>query len=413
MAIIKKQRATLFLPKDKKRKDGSIPLYVRFKRVGTLEPKYSLNISVQEGEWDDELKRSRNVLNDALIQKEKARIDLCLEQAFITQQELTKDDLDRIIKGDNLQPPRKSSSFYDYWEEYVRTGMDRGSLSNSTRRGYHSTLWALKGFKSEIKIGDISLSLLERFDSYLLSKARKDGKGDIPGARKNHFKRISSVISYIQALGVDLPNPIKEKAFKLPKERQNDVYLTEDELLKFLDLCTFGLEYDLEEDGENRFNSLVIFIFSCFTGLRISDATSLRWGNIDISDEQSWILKLRTKKTGKEIIIPLPDRAYLLLKIYSPGREELKEISDEFIFPFRNQNKINKYLQDAATHLGIDKHITFHTARRTLATLLAEKGISEYFIANILGHSSTTTTGRYQKWTERQAKTHKDRLSII
>ena len=67
--------------------------------MGTLEPKYSLNISVQEGEWDDELKRSRNVLNDALIQKEKARIDLCLEQAFITQQELTKDDLDRIIKG--------------------------------------------------------------------------------------------------------------------------------------------------------------------------------------------------------------------------------------------------------------------------------------------------------------------------
>ena len=413
MALIKKQRATLFLPRDKKRKDGSIPLYVRFKRLGTLEPKYSLNISVQEGEWDDELKRSRNVLNDALIQKEKARIDLCLEQAFITQQELTKDDLDRIIKGDNLQPPRKSSSFYDYWEEYVRTGMDRGLLSNSTGRGYHSTLGALKGFKSEIKIGDISLSLLERFDRYLLSKAKKDGKGDIPGARKNHFKRISSVISYIQALGVDLPNPVKEKTFKLPKEQQNDVYLTEDELIKFLDLCTFGLEYDLAEDGENRFNSLVIFIFSCFTGLRISDATSLRWGNIDISDEQSWILKLRTKKTGKEVIIALPDRAYLLLKIYSPGREELKEISDEFIFPFRNQNKINKYLQDAAELLEIDKHITFHTARRTLATLLAEKGISEYFIASILGHSSTTTTGRYQKWTEKQAKTHKDRLSII
>lgn len=99
--------------------------------------------------------------------------------------------------------------------------------------------------------------------------------------------------------------------------------------------------------------------------------------------------------------------------MYSLGRGEQKEISDEFIFPFRNQNKINKYLQDAAEHLGIGKHITFRTARRTLATLLAERGISEYFIANILGHSSTTITGRYQKWTERQAKTHKDILSII
>ena len=98
--------------------------------------------------------------------------------------------------------------------------------------------------------------------------------------------------------------------------------------------------------------------------------------------------------------------------MYSLGRGEQKEISDEFIFSFRNQNKINKYLRDAAEHLGIDKHITFHTARRTLATLPAEKGVSEYFIANILGHSSTTMAGRYQKWTERQAKIHKDKLSI-
>ena len=76
MTIIRKQRATLYLPKDKKRKDGSIPLYVRFKRVGTLEPKYSLNISVQEDEWDNERKRSRDVVKDALIQKEKARASI-------------------------------------------------------------------------------------------------------------------------------------------------------------------------------------------------------------------------------------------------------------------------------------------------------------------------------------------------
>ena len=413
MTIIRKQRATLYLPKDKKRKDGSIPLYVRFKRVGTLEPKYSLNISVQEDEWDNERKRSRDVVKDALIQKEKARIDLCLEQAFIAQQELTKDEIDRIMKRDNFQLPQKGHSFYDYWEEYIRMSIDRGSLSSSTRRGYHSTLMTLRGLKSEMKIEDISLSLLARFDSHLLSKARKEGKGDIPGARKNHFKRISAVISYIQALGLDLPNPIRDKTFKLPKERQNDVYLTKNELIKFLDLWLFGSEYDLEEEGVDRFNALTIFAFSCFTGLRISDATALTWANIDTTDEKAWVLKLRTKKTGKDVIIPLSDRAYSLLKVYFLEGDELKEVSDEFIFPFRNQNKINKYLQDAAESLQIDKHITFHAARRTLATLLAEKGISEYFIANILGHSSTTMTGRYQKWTEGQVKAHKDKLSVI
>lgn len=56
MAIIQKQRATLFLAKDKTRKDGCAPLYVRFKRVGTFEPKYSLKIYLprEEGRRTEE-----------------------------------------------------------------------------------------------------------------------------------------------------------------------------------------------------------------------------------------------------------------------------------------------------------------------------------------------------------------------
>lgn len=412
MAIIQKQRATLFLAKDKTRKDGCAPLYVRFKRVGTFEPKYSLKIYLTKEEWDDTQKRAKNAAMDALVQREKARIDLCLEQSFLAQQELGIDDLERIAKGKDYQAPQPNTSFYHYWVEYTKTQSERGWLIASTMRGYNTTLKALKDFKAEIKLADISLSLLQRFDSHLLTKAKKEGKSDIAGARRNHFKRISAVISYIQALGFTLPNPIKDKSLKLPKEQQNKIYLTEDEVSGLVLLGIEGIEKGYALDDNPFFDSLCIFLFACFTGLRIGDAIALTWSSIDRTDDENWVLQLNAEKTGQEVILAIPEIAHFFLKngTFDP---EPGEEGTTFVFPLRNRNIINENLNGLSDYLGTDKHITFHTARRTFATLLGNKGVSDYLISNALGHSAKNTTAQYQKWTVELAKENRDKLSII
>lgn len=412
MAIIQKQRATLFLAKDKTRKDGCAPLYVRFKRVGTFEPKYSLKIYLPREEWDDAQKRAKNAATDALIQREKARIDLCLEQSFLAQQELGVDALERIAKGQEYQAPQPNNSFYHYWAEYTKTQSERGWLIASTMRGYNATLKALKDFKTEIKLADISLSLLQRFDSHLLTKAKKEGKSDIAEARRNHFKRISAVISYIQALGFRLPNPIKDKSLKLPKVEENKIYLTEDEVSRSVLLWIDGMEMGFALEGNLFFDTLSVFLFACFTGLRIGDAIALTWSNINRTDDENWVLQFNTQKTNQEVILAIPKIAHSILEngTFDP---EPGEESTTFVFPLRNRNIINENLHGLSDYLETDKHITFHTARRTFATLLANKGISDYLISNALGHSARNTTAQYQKWTVELAKENRDKLSII
>lgn len=51
---IRLQRATLYLRVDKKKKDGRIPLYVRFRRIDGEEPKFPIGIDLLPEEWDSE-----------------------------------------------------------------------------------------------------------------------------------------------------------------------------------------------------------------------------------------------------------------------------------------------------------------------------------------------------------------------
>jgi len=55
----------------------------------------------------------------------------------------------------------------------------------------------------------------------------------------------------------------------------------------------------------------------------------------------------------------------------------------------------NKYLIKWAEKAGIQKHITWHCARRTCPSLLHELGCDIYTIQKICGHSKITTTQIY------------------
>lgn len=58
---------------------------------------------------------------------------------------------------------------------------------------------------------------------------------------------------------------------------------------------------------------------------------------------------------------------------------------------------INKFLLYAARTAGIEKHISFHTARHTASYLAKVAGISTDVIKDALGHSKFATTEGYLK----------------
>ena len=125
-------------------------------------------------------------------------------------------------------------------------------------------------------------------------------------------------------------------------------------------------------------NILSRFLFSCFTGLRISDIDNLKEENI-ISDS----LAFTTVKTGKFQRINMNESAK-------------KYIDPKIIFPAGYTGEyINRELKDIAKICGIRKNISYHVSRHTFATNFLICGGRVEHLQKILGHSKITDTMIY------------------
>jgi site-specific recombinase XerD len=69
--------------------------------------------------------------------------------------------------------------------------------------------------------------------------------------------------------------------------------------------------------------------------------------------------------------------------------------SDLVFSPFHYSDKMNLKLQHWALSAGVNKRITFHSARHTFALLLLEQSTDIYTVSKLLGHRDVRTTQRY------------------
>ena len=67
------------------------------------------------------------------------------------------------------------------------------------------------------------------------------------------------------------------------------------------------------------------------------------------------------------------------------------------LLPVLSNQKMNAYLKEIADLCGINKNITFHTARHTFATYLLTKGVSIESVSKMLGHTNIKTTQIYAR----------------
>lgn len=128
-------------------------------------------------------------------------------------------------------------------------------------------------------------------------------------------------------------------------------------------------------------------LFSCFTGLRISDILKLKWEDIEQLSDGGLAIRLRSQKTQTEAVLPISDEAISLCGDKNTG----------YIFKGMNRSMIQEPLKEWLKEAGIKKHITFHSYRRTFATLQATAGTDIVTIASIMTHKSISTPQPYTK----------------
>lgn len=96
-------------------------------------------------------------------------------------------------------------------------------------------------------------------------------------------------------------------------------------------------------------------IFSCLTRLRLSNILRLKWDIIQEYPDGGKCVRIRIEKTETEATLPISEHAFELCG--EPGTG--------IVFKRLTRGIINTHLKDRIKSSGINKHITFHTARHS------------------------------------------------
>ncbi|HSZ87181.1 MAG TPA: tyrosine-type recombinase/integrase [Puia sp.] len=315
-------------------------------------------------------------------------------------------------------------SFFEMFEQFIhdsKTGKrlqpDGKKISAGTIGNYLNTLRLVKNFSEKNsfyirlkKANYLTQRELLREKNYWKKFYRRftDHLYKTCGHYDNYVSSIIKTIkTFFSWMNKDLSMNVGEfyKKFHLRNENIPILALLPEELNFFI----------YNKDFENSLSLSLrktkdIFVIGCTVALRFCDLVCLERSNIRIINED-WYLNTRSKKTGAELTIKLPDYAIEILKKYFKIKDRkhlLPKISNT------NLNKnIKKLLEKAGfTNLikkirekrGLQKElvnckknrsefricdlVSTHTMRRTAITTMLSLGVPEQIVRKISGHTA-------------------------
>ncbi len=248
-----------------------------------------------------------------------------------------------------------------------------------------------KFVNGKCSFGDVTVELCNKFRDYLLNAHHLK--------RKNQKISQNSAAGYFSTFRALLKIAYKEKFFRenlndfLDSIETTDVkieYLTLEEVKKLVETpCKIPV---LKEAS----------LFSCLTGLRISDILNLYWRDVVPASEGGYCMRIRTEKTETETTLPISDEALELCGERSDGKV-FKGLKRFMVFqPLKN------WVEDA----GITKHITFHCFRHTYATLQIALGTDIYTVSKMLTHKNVSTTQIYADLVNAKKRESANKISL-
>ena len=148
--------------------------------------------------------------------------------------------------------------------------------------------------------------------------------------------------------------------------------------------------------------AILHLFYSC--GLRRTEAENLNTSDIHFSKN---LLYVREGKGAKRRVIPMNEKVKKELENYY-NNERTKINEESFILNRTNErmrgDSYNRALKEIIKRSEIEKEITLHHLRHSIATHLLENGLSIEFVRDFLGHSHLEATQIYAKVRAKQLK---------
>ena len=258
---------------------------------------------------------------------------------------------------------------------FAKIYVQESDRKRSTKENLMTTITVLQEFRPGLDFKDITYTFLKEFEVHLKEK------GNSVNTIAKHLRQLRTLVNEAINQGYIPSDAYPFRKYKIKQAKGRKEFLTPDELKR--------LE-NLDVDKKLR-HVLDAFLFCCYTGLRYSDFCQLTPENIIRVNGKRW-LHFKSVKTDVEIRLPL----HLLFEGKALAVLERYDIVTDFAKIGPN-SEANKYLAQLAALARIRKHITYHTARHTCATLLVHQGVPITTVQKLLGHTSVRTTEVYSE----------------
>ena len=323
----------------------------------------NLDLRILTNEWKSE--------SQCLVKNSKANQDLNLYLKSITKQIIDIEIIYRLSNGfltpsilrSELKSGIPSADFVAFFKKSL--GLRSECVNTGTYDRHHSIYLKLKNWREQILFTEIDFKFFEDYKLYY----RK--KGNCETTLNGNVASIKKWLNVAVKSGIKLRINLSE--IKPGPTRGNRTSLTAKEL-------KIVMVYYFDEFTSSH-DKLVCgyFLFSCMTGLRISDVQKTTRKSLNEN-----YVSFTSTKTNKDQSIVLNNTAKKIIEHYEP------------LFNYKiSDQKINSSLKKIVAKLKIDKNVSFHVARHTFATTFLRAGGSVEKLQLLLGHSNINETMIY------------------
>jgi integrase/recombinase XerD len=357
------------LQRHRTKADGTALIYIQVTIEGKrIRVATDLHWSVKHFEQKI-LPRHRNDTLHEDYSRQLSRIEGEINEVFIWAR-LSNIELTPKLFEAELKNKYSRSDFIQFFQRSLNERKIKGGIKPATFKNQMNAYASLTRFVQKLPFNEISIDWLEQYKFWLINK-----EGLKLSSVETKLRVLRTYMNLAKTQGIHFKYPFD--GFRMPKVGETLRFLSESEFQLILKL------YNSKHYPENYETPLKLFLFSCYTGLRISDMKKLRRSNIE-GDKLVWSMEKKRIDAAKNMIIPIHPFA---LELTNEGRGQL--------LPMISEQKINANLKKISYELKINKEISMHWARHTFATRFLRHGGRIEVLQQLLGHDSIITTMKY------------------
>jgi integrase/recombinase XerD len=286
--------------------------------------------------------------------------------------------------------PRKSQRLVQLFEDHLIASYAAKTAKNVMRGAHLFLAWlAQRG----MTVVDVRTTDIEAYQAHLCALRQKD---DTPYSIAEQTHRIATVKKLFRFLcrrGYVLSDPSGPVRYPRAEKRLPRSVLTRTEARRLVEAVS--------EETPLALRDRAILEVLYGTGIRENELAQLTCHDVDVEDR---ILRVVLGKGSKDRNVPLTRAAAQAVERYLlEGRPRIRgAMKSRWLFLAERGGRtypslLNQIVQDAARTVGIDKHVTCHTLRHSIATHLLKGGADIRYIQVLLGHACLASTERYTR----------------